>query len=304
MLKSVTITNYLDESVTYSFEGPTIDDKSGLLITEIDGLGPPKADVTMTELATMDGAIYNSARLQGRNIVLKAYYTYADTIEEARLKTYQFFPIKKRVTVTVETEHRLAYAVGYVESNEPDIFSGNATMQVSIVCESPFFLSPDTEETIFAGVDPKFKFPFSNNSTTKKLILMGEIINKKTNTIYYSGDSEIGCYLEIHAIGDVENVIIYNLRTRERMRIDTDKLEALTGSKLGKGDTITICTINGKKSITLLRGGVETNILNILGKNIDWFQLSKGENIFGFVAQYGEENLQFKMITQVAYEGV
>ena len=304
MLKSVTITNYLNESVTYTFEGPTIEDSSGLLITEIKGLGPPKADVNMTELATADGAIFNSARLERRNIVLKALYTYADTIEEARLKTYKFFPIKKPVTVTVKTDNRIAEAVGYVESNEPEIFSENAEMQVSILCESPFFLSPNKDVTLFAGVDPLFYFPFSNDSLTEKLIIFGEIINKKTNTVYYSGDSEIGCYFEMHAIGLVENVTIYNLRTRERLKLDTNKLETLTGKKFVAGDTITVCTINGKKSITLLRDGVETNVLNILGKEIDWFQLSKGDNVFGFVAEYGEENIQFKITSQVAYEGV
>ena len=304
MLKNVTITNYLNESVTYSFDGPTLDDKSGLLITEIEGLGPVKADINMTELATADGGIFNSARLTERNIVFHALYTYADTIEEARLMTYKFFPIKKYVTVRVETDNRIAEAVGYVESNEPDIFSDESSCQISVICESPFFLSPNKDETLFAGVDARFKFPFSNNSLTEKLILLGEVIYKKTNTVYYSGDSEIGCYFEIHAIGDVENVTIYNLRTRERMKLDTNKLETLTGSKLKAGDTITICTIKGHKSITLLRDGVESNVLNILGKNIDWFQLSKGDNVFGFVAEYGEENIQFKITSQVAYEGV
>ena len=304
MLKEVTITNYLNESVIYTFEGPTIDDPSGLLITEIKGLGPPKADINMTELATADGAIFNSARLDKRNIVIEALYTYASDIEEARLKTYQFFPIKKPVTVRVKTGVRTAEAVGYVESNEPNIFKNDASMQVSIVCESPFFLSPDKDVTLFSGVDAKFYFPFCNPSLTEPLILFGEIVNKKTNTVFYSGDSEIGCYFEIHAIGDVENITIYNLRTRERMKLDTDKLETMTGSKLKAGDTVTICTIKGKKSITLLRDGVETNILNVLGKNIDWFQLSKGDNVFGFVAEYGEENIQFKIESQVAYEGV
>ena len=58
MLKDVTITNYLGKSVTYSFEGPTLEDQSGLLITEIEGLGPVKATVNMTQLATADGDIF------------------------------------------------------------------------------------------------------------------------------------------------------------------------------------------------------------------------------------------------------
>ena len=50
MLKKVTITNYLGNSVEYIFQGASIDDQSGLLITEIEGLGPPKADINMTKL--------------------------------------------------------------------------------------------------------------------------------------------------------------------------------------------------------------------------------------------------------------
>lgn len=37
------------------------------------------------------------------------------------------------------------------------------------------------------------------------------------------------------------------------MRIDTDKLEKLTGSGMVAGDEIIISTIKGDKSITLLR---------------------------------------------------
>ena len=93
MLKRVIVTNYLGKSVEYSFEEPTIDDESGLFITSIDGLGPVKADINMTKLATADGQIYNSSRLQGRNVVIKGRFTFAKTVEEARLMSYKFFPI-------------------------------------------------------------------------------------------------------------------------------------------------------------------------------------------------------------------
>ncbi len=315
MIKKVTITNFVGESVEYKIEGVDVDHNNGLLITEIEGLGPVKADINMTKLATADGEIFNSARLNGRNIKIKALFTYANTIEEARLSSYKFFPIGKPLTFRIETDNRIGETVGRVESNEPDIFSDESEMDISIVCEDSFFLSPNKDVTLFSGVEPLFEFnyhdqeeeyngPEYENEGHDPVTEFGEIVNKKTNTVFYSGDSETGCIFEIHAIGLVENVTIYNLRTRERMKIDTDKLNALTGNKLIAGDTITICTIKGQKSATLLREGVETNILNTLGKNIDWFQLAKGDNVFGFVAEYGEENIQFKITSQVAYEGV
>lgn len=307
MLKSVTITNYLGDSVTYKIDGVDPNNKDGLIITSIDGLGPVKADVNMTELATADGGIYNSARLSSRNIVLKAKFTYADTIEDARLLSYKYFPIKQMLTFHIETDNRIAETTGIVESNEPDIFSSEEEMQVSILCESPFFLSvssEDKKETVFAGVEDLFEFPFENNSLTEDLIEFGNIVNKKENTVYYDGDAETGCIIEIHALGEARMITIYNNKTREIMALDTDKLATLTGAGVTYGDTITINTIKGQKSISLLREGRTYNILNILGKDADWFQLARGDNLFTFTADYGEANLQFKIYSQIVFEGV
>lgn len=308
MLKSITITNYLGNSATYRIQGADPDDGSGLLITEITGLGPTKADINMTELATADGGIFNSARASSRNIVIKAKFTNAKTIEEARLASYKFFPIKKKVIFHIETDNRIAETEGYVESNDPVIFSDSCEMQVSILCESPYFLSVSEEgkkETTFAGIDFLFEFPFENDSLQEPLLEFGNIVNKKENTVYYDGDAETGCIINIHAVGQANKITIYNIKTREIMNLDTDKLQSLgLGTAFEYGDDITINTIKGQKSITLLRNGVTYNILNILGKDADWFQLAKGDNLFTFVAEYGETNLQFKIYSQVVYEGV
>ena len=293
MVKEVTITNYLGNEITYSFDNPTIDDKTGLFITEIEGLGPIKATVNMTQLATADGDIYNSSRLAGRNIVIKARFTYADTIEEARLMSYKYFPIGHKLKFKIKTENRLAETEGYVESNEPNIFSKESDMQVSVLCESPFFFSVDEDgkqQTNFSNVVAMFEFPFSNESLTDPLLEFGRIINKKENTVYYDGDAETGCVIHLHAIGNVEMVNIYNIKTGEKMVLDTDKLETLTGNKIIYGDTITISTVKGNKYITLLRNGVTYNILNILGKDTEWFQLARGDNLFAYTAEYGGSN--------------
>lgn len=307
MLKSVTITNYLGNSITYKIEGADPEDGSGLLITEIEGLGPTKADINMTQLATADGGIFNSARVNSRNIVIKARFTYANTIEEARLASYKFFPIKQPVTFHIETDNRIAETTGYVESNEPVIFSDECDMQVSILCESPYFLSVSEDgkkETTFAGIDFLFEYPFENEDLHEPTLEFGNIVNKKENTVYYDGDAETGCIIQIHAVGEATNVTIYNVKTREIMALDSDKLVQLTGAGISYGDTITINTIKGQKSITLLRNGTTYNILNILGKDADWFQLAKGDNLFTFTADYGESNLQFKIFSQIVYEGV
>ena len=110
--------------------------------------------------------------------------------------------------------------------------------------------------------------------------------------------------ITIHAIGEAHNITIYNTGTREVMRIDTNKLKSFTGSGIIAGDEIVICTVKGQKSITLLRNGRTTNILNCLDKNADWFQLAKGDNVFAYTAEEGSSNLQFKIENRIIYEGV
>ena len=267
MIKSVTVTNYLGEWIKINLADD--DPEHGLLIKSIEGLGPAKADVNTTNLATNDGSLYNSARLEERNIVMQLYFTEAPRIEDARQTTYKYFPIKKFLDFFVETDNRIVRTKGYVESNEPNIFSEQESSQISIVCPDPYFYSAGengNNVTIFYGVEPLFEFEFDNNSLDEDLIEFGSIENQTERSVYYDGDAEIGVTITIHAIGEARNITIYNTGTREVMRIDTDKLEALTGSGIISGDDIIITTVRGEKSIRLLRTGRYTNILNCLDK--------------------------------------
>lgn len=300
MIKALTITNYLGESLLLELARP---EKSGLAVLDIDGLGPADADVNAKEIATSDGAVFSSSRLKTRDIKIKFRFI-GINIEEIRQKTYKYFPVKKFIKITVETDGRNSYVCGYVEKNDPDIFSKKEGCTITIVCPDPYFYSIDEMVTVFSGIIPLFEFPFENNSLEEPLLEMGNIVTKQYETVYYQGDSEIGVTIVIHALGTVGTVKIFNINTKQKMEISSEKLKEITGSGIVANDTITICTVRGKKSIALLRDGIKTNILNCLGKNIDWFQLSKGDNVFAYTAEEGASNLQFKVISNIVYEGV
>lgn len=302
MIKSVTATNYLGESLKIELSRPEV---TGLAITDITGLGPVHATINTTDLSTTDGAIYNGSRLETRNIVLTLDFRFAKSIEDVRHVTYKYFPIKRYLTLTIETDSRRLDAFGYVETNEPVIFSDFETTQISIICPDPYLYDSDGKHVaMFAGIEPVFEFPFENNSLTVKYIEFGEITHVQQKTVPYNGDAEIGMIITIHALAGVKDIIIYDARTREVMRINTDFVKTLTGQAYGSGDDIIINTKRGEKSITLLRGGDKTNILNCLGKGSNWLQLRKGDNIFVYNATYGALDLQFKIENQVIYEGV
>lgn len=324
MIKSVTITNYLGESlkINLSERNP----KHGLLVTKIEGIGPVKATINKTDLATSDGSKYNSSKLTERNVVLTLRFTestpeltdnYVETtynIENTRQRTYRYFPAKRECTLSIETDNRNARVVGYVESNEPDPFSKEEGCVISIICPDPYFYSNalgySPHVTEFAGLDGEFEFPFSNESLTENLIEMGAIGTILEKAFPYFGDQENGIMMNIHFIGEVNT----NIRIDKRLPtnhsqvmgyflLEIEKFRALMGTNFLAGDVIEINTTTNP-SIKLLRSGTYYNILNAASRDSDWFKLDKGTNVFIMTAYGNEQLLEFRIEDYTLYEGV
>lgn len=481
MIKSVTVTNYRNESLTLDLSNPF---DIGINVRSIEGIGPPKGNINYTEIASGDGGVYNSARASVRNITMELGPMSTPSVEENRHKIYKYFVLNKEVTLTFETDKRICQIVGYVEECEPDIFSDDETIDVSIVCPNPYFYSIDAGlgTVNFSGVVDEFEFPFENKqtetvekkfpktsdgekpfwiandcliqevteydtqalnpewlikdkawstnddgfaeliafpgsyachqvfhlgssnlnqltvnsegdfsfsylvftetgeknsdmgsvSTPGDLVNMGypggtvayfkyyfinftndqnEINNSKiiislknisteslpeykpynyknfgdyffpeeqTNqniefasllfrqeeNIPYDGDVPTGLTIRLHAIGEVRNITIYNMDTRERLVIDTNRIQQITGFTFSSGDDIIISTERGNKSITYIHEGISYNILNAIEKDTDWFILSKGDNVFAYICEYGTEDLQFLIEYPTLYWGI
>lgn len=302
MIKSIKVTNPKGESLVLDLFHP---EKSGLIVRSITGLGPPKANINSTDLATADGALYSSARASTRNIVFNLQFMFAPTIEDSRQLTYKYFPLKKLVKIEVETDNRNLETSGYVESNQPDIFSKEETTQISILCLDPFFYDPNPSVTQFATVTPTFEFPFSNESTSESLIEFGTINLDTRSTIDYIGDVDTGVLITIHALGSVSgSLTIYNVETQEKMVVDLAKIKTLIGKDYGSGDDIIISTVSGDKYVQVLHDGKYTNAIAAIEKLADWFQVSVGRNIFNFTVTKGIENLVMSFSYRNAYGGI
>jgi hypothetical protein len=302
MIKTVKVTNYLGESITLDLANP---ETSGFYIKSIEGLGPPKASINMTELSTSDGALYNSSRVAPRNIVLSLGFMFSPTIEDARYRSYKYFPVKKQIKLLVTTDSRVGEINGYVESNEPDIFSPEETTQISIICPDPFFRSEKVNTTLFSGVVSRFEFPFSNESLTDNLIEIGVLHMTTERTIYYEGDSEVGVVITVYAFGPVSQLKIFDPENwQKQMVIDSGRIESITGSDIVEGDNIIISTVRGDKYIVLVRNGETYNILNALNRDAYWFRLFKEDNLFSYTAEFGLTNLNFTIENRTVYEGM
>lgn len=328
MIHSLTVTNYMGESLSIVLTRPW---ETGIAITDIDGIGPEKADLTVTEVTTINGGFYNYGRRPSREIVLKIKYYEHDGIfcEDIRQMTYKYFPLNQKIRLTFKTDNRHCAIEGVTQSNSPDIFDKSEGAQISIICPDPYFYAVTDEVgknseqqiTTFQTVIPKFEFPFSNeygidpDGTIKesKNIIFGEVISKNIrSTVTYDGDGDEGILIRIHALGDFGDyayIMIKNTITGEQMRLNI---------ALKTGYTVEVCTIRGQKSAILYdpEGNFVSNVMQYVDSGSDWFVLAHGRNDFEYTAYRWElvqsawlynavsEDVVVTIFNRTKYEGI
>lgn len=166
MIKSIEVRNLGDvknQKMVIELGAP---ETTGLWVKSLKGIGPGKATINVTDLASSDGGIYNSSRSETRNITItlgitdfylnNQYYS----VEENRRKLYTFFRKKNNILFIVHTD-KVDYQIeGYVESCEPNIFSKNETVDVSIICPDPNWYPVDSSKSSsFSATEDAFEFP-------------------------------------------------------------------------------------------------------------------------------------------------
>lgn len=299
MIESVTVTNYLGESLPIVLSRPW---ETGIAITDINGIGPERANVTVTEVTTLDGGFYNYARRPSREITIKIRYYEHDgvTCEDIRHLTYKYFTLKQRVRLTFKTEDRKCAIEGYVSGNAPDIFSKATSATITIICPDPYFYEvvddagKNSKQSVstFTTMTGAFEFDFENiwglngdgSAQPMDTIIFGNVLTQDINsTVYYEGDGDEGVLIRIHALGDITYLVVNNLVTGEHMQLNV---------ALETGYTAEICTIRGQKDISLYdpNGNYVANIMPYLTTESDWFVLSKGKNLFTYHAYVKRKN--------------
>ena len=303
MIKSLIVTNPKGEELTLELSRPEL---SGLYIKSIDGLGPPSASINTQDIATIDGALYIGSRLETRNIVIELGMLDVPSVEENRLKTYKYFQTKRPVSIVVITDNRKVKIEGYVESNEPEIFSDMETTKISVICPDPYFYDIEPTTKNFSETDPLFEFEFSNESLTENLLIMSEIRVDTRSLIVYPGDGDTGVKIQIKMLADVSTFVMYDVVSQKSMKFTGSKMPSGLGTTFKKNDIIEINTVKGNKYVSLVRGGISSNIISALDRKAEWFQLSPGDNIFAYAADDGtnDEKVVVTFIYNVAHEGV
>lgn len=127
-------------------------------------------------------------------------------------------------------------------------------------------------------------------------IVFGAIDYTTNAIIDNNGTVDTGLTFELYARGTIVNPKIFNYITQEFIGINFT---------FQAGDLVTINTQKGQKSITLLRGGIESNLFNSVMKNVTWLQLPSGGAAFVYTVESGLiSNLSVTIKHYDLFEGV
>lgn len=259
-------------------------------ITDIDGLYPPEGVINTTRVANMDGSVFNSSHINDRVITITMAIN--GPAEANRLLLYRYFKTKYPVRLYYKNGVRDVYIDGYVSKFSVEYFEKKQTAQIEISCPMTLFRAVKESVTEFANIENMFVFPFAIEAAG---IPFSEIALGEQKTIINGGDVETGVVIHLNALGTVLNPKIYNVDTSDRMTLSVE---------MRAGDEITINTRKKEKSITLLRDGVQTNIVGKLDAGSTWFNLIPGDNMFTYEADEFPEHLQCIFIINNQFEGV
>lgn len=260
-------------------------------VLSVDGLNPANGEINTVEIAGFDGSMFNSSRITSRNIVITLNIQFP--IEENRIALYKYIQVKRYIKVYYENEHRKVYCEGYVETFENNLFSILQQPQISIICPDPYWKSEDEINVGFSDVASLFEFPFSVPYGSG--IPISEV--RRLTTEYVNvGEVATGVIIKFRATADgVENPTFYNNTTNQFIGVNFT---------MQAGDIITINTQRGHKSIKLLRGGAETNILSARMQGSSWVDFKPGENEVSFDAAVNQSYLVTSVMAIRRFEGV
>lgn len=233
MIRGFTVTTPAGEKTTFTLARP---EETGCLVTDVTGLGTPKANIMVQTVYNADGGLFNHARTETRNITFS--FQMLDGMAPAgRRRIYRCFTLKRLVTVTFHTDARDYEARGYVESVTPNIFTEKETVQVSIVCPQPYLETPGRWQsgigfyTVGAGIT----FPIKGPGIT-----FGTQDRASSITLDYTGEVMTGFKWWIPMTKNPGLVSLYNHTLNQVLQIDMNVYENVSSKVIGPGYTLEV----------------------------------------------------------------
>lgn len=270
--------------------------RSNYSLIHVSGLTPPKANINTSAAGTLDGTVYNSARLSQRNIVLTVVIE--GDIEANRQRLYRIFPVKSACTVFFKNRNMDVKIEGYVELVDGDLFSKREQMQISVICPQPYWTTLGLVAYELSTTVRMFSFPFCIEESPG--VPISEYSQNPIITICNSGSVPCGfkAYIEIAAgSSGVQDVALFNLTTQK-------KIQLKASHTLQAGDVLYISTEPGKLRFFLYRNGETINYINQMTADSEFFTLALGENLLYFTCTGDMDDVHIDIQPELLFAGV
>lgn len=229
-------------------------------ILGIDGIGPVAATINTEEYSDLDGEYFSGASVGKRNIVLtlglNPQWGRHQTVADLRLMLYAYFMPKNTVTLTFHSTHLPTCEIsGYVESLEPNIFSQDPQVQVSILCPDPYFT--DVNESFVDGVCEGV-----GSVNRAEIAYLGSVPTGMILEIFRDTANNAG---EIEIINESPNAQIMTINGQ----VDSSRKIMINTTPRQKY----------VRRVTISTGNV-VNLLGALDRSSKWIQIQPGTNRF------------------------
>ena len=239
-------------------------------VLNVEGLGPVKAEITSTPFATGRGELFQGSTTGKRNIVMTLGLNpdwENQTMSTLRQLLYSYLMPEQWVKLKFFSDHLPTCAIeGYVESFEPNMFSQDPEVQVSIICPKPDFIEENA--TILNGTvdDGTIEVVYEYIGTVETGLEL-RIDSTPTNTTYTGSISVTAVAFEEPQLFVVESVII-----------NTAKYFKLSSVRNAKR----------VQSVAVIDGAL-TNLLAEVTSESVWPVIKPGENVLKVAASENDQ---------------
>ncbi|WP_342512249.1 phage tail family protein [Sporosarcina sp. FSL K6-1522] len=168
----------------------------------------------------------------------------------------------------------------------PDKSNNNAVWQnalLQFIATDPFIYEANHQSVDVATWIGAFEFPLE---IPEEGIEMGYRSESLIANVFNGGQESTGMLIRFKALGTVVNPSLVNVNTYEEFKLNFT---------MQGGDMIEVSTYQGRKTITLIRNNVRSNIFYARKLLSKFLQLDVGDNLFRYDAESGLESLEIQM---------
>ncbi len=284
----------MEQSLTFrSSKGEVEIGNRPYLLQTVTGIGGLGADIVEQKGVGQDGTTFIEKTFGTRNITMTILIVADnyDELNERKRHIHNVFSSRDRCEIIYNNSTYTKRCDVVVETSpvlgaEKDKY--HQSVFTSLIAHNPFWVDIDASSEIMSISVSNFRFPF-------EIVEPYEMESEGNNRVIVNNDGDVETPVLISFTGPAVNPIITNETIGQFVRINKALLE---------GESITINTEFGNKSVIFSDGEVEENAFSLITLDSEFFQLIEGENEIVYSADFGIETAQVNINWRNRFIGV